>query len=130
MLKNKSWLLIPIFIFAAGCTTSPKKAETTQPMDTTYESNAGSERQELSMEATAPDAESTAPDKPSKKDIQVSLKNAGFYSGNIDGKIGPKTKKGIEDFQAANNLKVDGKVGPKTWDKLKTYYSSSNLPKS
>lgn len=130
MLKNKSWLLIPLFIFTAGCTTSPRKAETPQSMSTTYESASGSEKQELSTEATAPATENTAPDKPSKKDIQASLKNAGFYSGNIDGKVGPKTKKGIENFQAANNLKVDGKVGPNTWDKLKTYYSSSNLQKS
>ena len=48
------------------------------------------------------------------KDIQTALKNAGFYNGPIDGKIGRNTKKAIEDFQAANNLKVDGAAGSKT----------------
>lgn len=54
-------------------------------------------------------------------DIQMALKSAGFYSGAIDGKIGPKTKKAIEEFQKANGLKADGKVGPKTWAVLEKY---------
>jgi len=57
----------------------------------------------------------------SSKDIQTALKNAGFYTGTIDGKIGPKTKKAIEEFQAAKGLKADGKVGPKTWAELAKY---------
>lgn len=55
------------------------------------------------------------------KDIQTALKNAGFYTGAIDGKLGPKTRKAIEEFQAAKGLKVDGKVGPKTWAELDKY---------
>lgn len=55
------------------------------------------------------------------KDIQRALKNAGFDVGTIDGKIGPKTKKAIEDFQKSKGLKVDGKVGPKTWAELEKY---------
>lgn len=58
---------------------------------------------------------------PSAQEIQHALKNAGFYSGDIDAKVGPKTKKAIEDFQAKNGLTVDGKVGRRTWDKLKEY---------
>ena len=55
------------------------------------------------------------------KDIQTALKNAGFYIGAIDGKIGPNSKKAIMEFQAAKGLKVDGKVGPKTWAELEKY---------
>ena len=55
------------------------------------------------------------------KEIQMALKNAGFYAGTIDGKIGPKSKQAILDFQKANGLKVDGKVGPKTWAALEKY---------
>ena len=55
------------------------------------------------------------------KEIQTALKAAGFYTGAIDGKIGPKTKKAIEDFQRANGLVVDGKVGPKTWAEMEKY---------
>jgi peptidoglycan hydrolase-like protein with peptidoglycan-binding domain len=63
------------------------------------------------------------PYKPTGVEIQTALKNAGFYTGNLDGKIGPKSKKAIEDFQKANGLKVDGKVGPKTWEALNKYSS-------
>jgi len=70
------------------------------------------------------------PYKPTDIDIQTALKNAGFYAGNIDSKIGPKSKKAIEDFQSANGLKVDGKVGAKTWGALSKYLNiASGLDK-
>lgn len=52
------------------------------------------------------------------KRIQQALKNAGFYKGEIDGKIGPKTKVAIRAFQKSKGLVVDGVVGQKTWDEL------------
>jgi len=60
----------------------------------------------------------SGPFKPTDKEIQTALKNAGYYNGAIDGKIGPMTKRAIEEFQRANGLQVDGKVGPKTWGVL------------
>ncbi|MFA5092713.1 MAG: peptidoglycan-binding domain-containing protein [Candidatus Omnitrophota bacterium] len=68
------------------------------------------------------------PYKPAGMEIQTALKNAGFYAGSIDGKIGPKSKKAIVDFQAANGLKADGKVGPKTWEVLSKYLSGVTEP--
>jgi len=58
------------------------------------------------------------------KDIQTALKAANFYTGNIDGKIGPKTKRAIVEFQKAKGLKADGKVGPKTWMELEKYLTT------
>jgi len=55
------------------------------------------------------------------REIQTALTAAGFYTSNIDGKIGPKTKKAIIEFQRAKGLKTDGKVGPKTWSELEKY---------
>lgn len=55
------------------------------------------------------------------KEIQTALKAANFYTGNIDGKMGPKTKKAIVEFQKAKGLKPDGKVGPRTWAELEKY---------
>ncbi len=63
--------------------------------------------------------------KPTPKEIQQALKNAGVYDGNVDGKIGPKTKKAIEAFQKQNGLKADGKVGRKTWKALSVYLNKS-----
>lgn len=53
--------------------------------------------------------------------IQKALKNAGFYKGVIDGKVGPRTKSAIREFQKSNGLNADGSVGDKTWQALKTY---------
>ena len=58
-------------------------------------------------------------DAPDPASVQTALKNLGLYSGEVDGKIGPKTKEAIKTFQRKNNLGADGKVGPKTWAILK-----------
>lgn len=57
------------------------------------------------------------------EDIQKALKNANFYNGPIDGKIGPDTLKAIIEFQKANSLKADGIVGQKTKALLVKYLS-------
>ncbi len=60
-------------------------------------------------------------ERPTVKQIQTALKNAGYYQGAVDGKIGKNTRQAIRDFQKANNLPADGKVGKKTWAVLKVY---------
>ena len=57
----------------------------------------------------------------SVSDVQKALKNAGFYKGAIDGKIGQQTKKAIESFQRQHNLTADGVIGRRTWEELKVY---------
>jgi peptidoglycan hydrolase-like protein with peptidoglycan-binding domain len=59
--------------------------------------------------------------KPSKREIQQALKNAGFYQGPVDGKIGPITRDAVKEFQRTNGLKADGVVGRQTWEKLSPY---------
>ena len=65
------------------------------------------------------------PYKPGPVEIQTALKNAGLYTGAIDGKIGPLSRKAIIEFQKANGLQADGKVGPKTWAVLESYLTTS-----
>jgi peptidoglycan hydrolase-like protein with peptidoglycan-binding domain len=55
------------------------------------------------------------------KDIQTALKNAGYFKGEADGKMGKKTRLAVRAFQKANNLTPDGKVGKNTWVVLKEY---------
>ena len=69
----------------------------------------------------------SGPYKPTTQEIQTALKNAGFYTGAIDGKIGPMSKKAITEFQKANGLNADGKVGPKTWALLSVYLNPQPL---
>jgi peptidoglycan hydrolase-like protein with peptidoglycan-binding domain len=55
------------------------------------------------------------------KQIQTALKNAGYYQGAVDGKLGKKTRKAVREFQKANNLPADGRAGKDTWMILKGY---------
>lgn len=59
------------------------------------------------------------------KDIQTCLKNAGYYTGAIDGIKGGQTVKATKEFQKANGLAADGVVGKKTWELLSKYSQGS-----
>ncbi len=59
--------------------------------------------------------------RPTVKEIQTALKNAGFDPGSFDGKMGPRTRQAIKDFQKSKGLVPDGAVGPKTWASLGKY---------
>lgn len=67
------------------------------------------------------------------KQVQRKLKNLGYYTGGIDGIIGPKSKTAIKKFQRDYGLVVDGIIGPKTLAALglgsssSSGYSSSDL---
>ncbi|MBD3426677.1 MAG: hypothetical protein GF409_05555 [Candidatus Omnitrophica bacterium] len=63
----------------------------------------------------------------SKKEIQTALKNAGYYYGAIDGKIGRLSLKAIKQFQEDHGLKVDGIVGPRTTKELLRYLSEESI---
>lgn len=82
----------------------------------------------LSAQMPVPAETMAVPEKPSAENIQAALKNAGLYTGKIDGKIGPRTKVAIEAFQKQNGLTADGKVGAKTWDKLKMHLNNTAEP--
>ena len=47
----------------------------------------------------------------SSLDVQTALKNAGFYHGTVDGKIGQQTKKAIQAFQEKYGIVKPGEQG-------------------
>lgn len=49
------------------------------------------------------------------KDLQKILGQIGINIGKVDGKMGPKTRTGVKEFQQIFGLAVDGIAGPKTW---------------
>jgi len=138
-MKRYILTVVAIFfsIYMFGCSKKEPVSEITQePVSmealttqnaqapTTPESN-------VEVANTTPVTESLPPPgpyKPSVREIQTALKNAGCYTGEIDGKKGPFTKKATEEFQKANGLEVDGKVGTKTWAVLSKYTAASTTP--
>ena len=71
-------------------------------------------------------ADSASSAKPSTRQIQQALKNAGFYQGAVDDKNGPLTREAIKEFQRVHGLTDDGVVGRRTWTKLKAYSDLSS----
>lgn len=63
----------------------------------------------------------------SPQEVQTALKNAGYYDGPIDGKVGSMTQKAIAQFQKDHDLKGDGIVGKKTWAEMKNYSEEQNV---
>jgi peptidoglycan hydrolase-like protein with peptidoglycan-binding domain len=51
-------------------------------------------------------------------DIQKALKAKGFYSGPVNGRLGPLTEKALKAFQGAWGLEVDGVAGRATLELL------------
>ena len=132
-------------LIGSGCEQKSKDAVITEELDKMMtQEQENSAVMEVSSNATAPQQAAAAPavgtaapvvqeqvaapavgEKPTNQQIQEALKNAGLYSGKVDGSIGAGTKKAIRSFQAKNGLDIDGKVGRKTWQKLSTYLSQS-----
>ncbi len=53
--------------------------------------------------------------------VQAALKEAGYYNGALDGKVGSGTIAGITNFQRDQGIKADGIVGRQTWQLLYPY---------
>lgn len=121
---NKNTFSIPVtltLIFMAGCGKKQQPLEEMQQPISMEELTRISTGEEPPSAAKPQTTVQAPPAKPTNEQVQTALKNAGFYAGAIDGKLGPQTKKAIEEFQKANNLKVDGKAGTKTWAGLSAY---------
>lgn len=139
-------LVLAAAVYLAGCgkkqaaleeLQEPLSMEALSSMGTETTAKATSDTQTAEVTATvAPAAEPnletlpSGPYKPTAIEIQTALKNANYYTGVIDGKVGPMTKKAIEDFQTANGLKADGKVGLQTWAVLSASLNPAAAPKS
>jgi len=128
--------VLVVFVFAiAGCASGRQKdlemqklrnqvsvleaqvQSKDQELNSMKESLTNTEVQEKANKEIIPEAKS----RPTIKQAQIALRNAGFEPGALDGKMGRQTKEAIKAFQKANNLNPDGRVGKKTWSVLKSY---------
>lgn len=125
----KKCLIVTVIIFLGiytfGCAKKETSPEVSQEQLTLESMSSIVPEPETSPLEPLPPA---GPYKPTNKEIQTALKNAGYYNGKIDGKIGPLSKKAIEEFQKANALTPDGVVGPMTWAVLNKYLNPQPIP--
>jgi len=129
------WMMAAALL-TAGCATSlASRANETNPVEaklTSVEGQLGavsqrleelSQRQaaleaQMSSRTAAYRAQRTQVASLSPKEIQQALKAGGFYSGSIDGKLGPQTKEALKTFQRSQGLSPDGVAGAQTTAKL------------
>lgn len=132
-----------MLFFISGCATTKKTSDLDErlfaleaKMNSIEQNQANAEDRLSGLEVVssrqaeaAREAISISPDKKpanpciklTKKDIQLALKNAGYYNGPIDGKLGSGTIKSLKKFQKENRLKANGKINKETRNKLSAY---------
>ncbi len=126
------WILVPSLLMAGCATTLGSNAKEEDSLKTqvaSLESQVGqlnARVEELSKQQTAEAQPQSAPASLAEKNrstktaalsprqIQLALKTAGFYTGPVDGKLGPQTKEAVVAFQQSKGLTPDGRVGTKT----------------
>jgi peptidoglycan hydrolase-like protein with peptidoglycan-binding domain len=126
-MKKYPVVMVIIFlgIYTFGCAKKETPVEVSQEQLTLESMSSIVPESETPVLEPLPPA---GPYKPTNEEIQTALKNAGYYTGEIDGKIGPLSRKAIEEFQKANALIPDGVVGPKTWALLSKHLSPQPAP--
>ncbi|MCX7661095.1 MAG: peptidoglycan-binding protein [Candidatus Omnitrophica bacterium] len=133
-MKKGFWAIFLSTFLIVGCARLSKKDLEIQNLKnqiSNLEIQLKEKEQEIQQLRSALDQERYTPSRkivlyetkqrPTIKQIQIALKNAGFDPGPIDGKMGTKTRQAIKSFQKANGLNPDGKVGKRTWMVLKKY---------
>lgn len=130
-MKKLGLLLLAVCFFAAGCSggkearigmLETKSAEIESRMESMEQRLTALEvyYQDMTKAKLAKAAEAVkasakvSVDQMTDSDIQSALRNAGFYTGTVDGKLGPNTTAAIKEFQKANGLTADGVAGDKT----------------
>jgi len=73
---------------------------------------------EKTAEAIADFFDGNEGDEDRVREVQRVLQQKGYYSGPIDGIVGPKTRSGVREFQRDEELPVTGKVDAKTAERL------------
>lgn len=64
------------------------------------------------------------------RDIQLRLKELGFYQGAITGTYGPETEAAVIAFQQSRDLNVDGVAGPQVRSALFDFNAANNVDAS
>ena len=114
----------------AATSSDPAKSTPSAPSSSTTEGQSGAMKSDPgksdAMKPAEPKADAGRPEKAMRgadhervKGVQQALKDKGFYQdGEVDGLMGPKTRKALRDFQQKEGLQMTGRLDSGTMDKL------------
>ena len=78
-----------------------------------------------SSSSSSSDKEESSTGDATIREVQTMLKKLGYYSAEITGHAGDKTKDAIKKFQREYDLTADGVAGPNTYARLKAVYKDA-----
>lgn len=78
-----------------------------------------------SSSSSSSDKEESSTGDATIREVQTMLKKLGYYSAEITGHAGDKTKEAIKKFQREYDLTADGVAGPNTYARLKAVYKDA-----
>lgn len=118
MKRNMSYIVVVgLLVVLTGCASASK----------THRKSSDQETLDKTRTRTCL-VEETTMDQMSNQEIQIALKNAGYYEGVIDGILGSRSRDAIRRFQQDNGLKDDSIAGPRTQEKLTKYIDTNFKP--
>jgi peptidoglycan hydrolase-like protein with peptidoglycan-binding domain len=124
-----------IVVAALGLTSAgalaaanPSAADTSQQSGQSYNSSQQSQSPSASQELgqSSSSLPSSQGDNSQVSQIQQALNDMGLNAGPVDGKLGPKTKSAIKQFQQQKGLQASGKLDSQTVAMLTTGASGSS----
>jgi len=124
-----------IVVAALGLTSAgalaaanPSAADTSQQSGQSYNSSQQSQSPSASQELgqSSSSLSSSQGDSSQVSQIQQALNGMGLNAGPVDGKLGPKTKSAIKQFQQQKGLQASGKLDSQTVAMLTTGASGSS----
>ena len=106
-----------------GPETCKKLNSVVESKNTTTATTGTNTAEALSFDCPKTSISEGSKDTEAVKKLQTMLKALGYYSAEVDGDFGSKTKTAVKNFQSATGHDPDGWFGPKTCPDLNKKYS-------
>ncbi len=114
-MKTRTWSSMLALVAATGLVVAPAAAQQTGTPGGADKPAGAAEKQEPA-EKKAPAAARMSPEQ--VKAVQQALKDKGHDPGPVDGRLGPKTRTALKEFQKAEGLQETGRLDRETMAKL------------
>jgi len=117
-MKIRTLGVLAIGALVAACgTDAPMR--TSNSAVTTPAANVSVDQRDTTIGRLASNESNPAMNTPGNtRDLQRALAQRGHYTGPVDGIYGPRTRRGVMDWQRANNQQATGRATPQMWSQI------------